>query len=204
MTDYITLDAFKQRHGISQSTNDYRIMEHISAASAQVDEITFRSFGPGTAGARYFRPISCGFVRIDDAYSITQVAVDDACNGTYSTVWASTDYETDPPNGIGPNGESGWPAEMLRAVGDVYSFPTWHRRSAVKVTATWGWAAVPAAVVEATYLLTNRLYYEVAVPSGVTPPSADFGLPGSTLQRPYTAERLLRPYMRASQTIGIA
>jgi hypothetical protein len=81
------------------------------------------------------------------------------------------------------------------------SFPQL-RRPSVKVTAYWGWAATPDDVVEAVYLMANRLFYENDVPSGVVPGGLDF--PGAPLQRMHTAERLLRPYIRASTAVGIA
>ena len=195
MADYITTDEFMSRFGITTSSELLRIAEHVTAASRRVDEITRRQFGPHTGDAtiRYFRPVRTGLVYIDDSYDIDEVAIDDG-TGTYPTVWATTDFETDPPNGIGPDGQDGWPASAIRAVGD-YSFSR-SRRSSVKVTGKWGWAAVPAAVVEATYLIAHRLYYEVKVPGGVTPPNIDFGLPGAPLQRPYTAEALLEPFKR--------
>jgi hypothetical protein len=59
-------------------------------------------------------------------------------------------------------------------------------------------------VIEATYLIAHRLYYEVAVPSGITAPNVEFGLPGSPLQRPFTVERLLAPYVRFERNVGIA
>lgn len=205
MTDYITSANFKTRHGITVTTNDTRIAEHVTTASRRADQITLRTFGPhsGAATARYFRPLNCDTLWIDDAYEITSVEVDYGDDGTYETTWATTDYETDPENGIGPDGQSGWPTTTLRAVGS-YRFPMYSRRRPVKVTAKWGWAAIPDAVKEATYLLANRLFYEVSVPSGNTPPSPDFGLPGSGLRRPYTAEDLLRPYVRTDRSIGIA
>lgn len=194
MADYITLAGFLDRFGITATVDD-RIEDHIAAASRKVDAFCHRQFGPhtGAATARVFRPVRPGLVYIDDAYDITVVATDDG-TGTYPTTWATTDYQTDPLNGIGVDGQSGWPATAIRSVAG-YSFST-SRRSSVRVTAKWGWAAVPAPVVEATYLLANRLYYEVKVPGGVTPPNIDFGLPGAPLQRPYTAEGLLEPYKR--------
>lgn len=206
MTDYITLDEFKQRHGITTSDKDVRILDHIHAASARVNAYTFRDFGVGTgvASARYFRPLTCEAVYIDDAYEIDAVGVDDANDGTYSTAWTvATDYETDPANGVGPDGLTGWSTFQLTAVG-TKAFPTWCTRRAVKVTAKWGWSDVPDAVKEATHLLAHRLYYEVSVPGGVTPPNVDFGLPGTPLRRPYTAEDLLAPYVRPDKAIGVA
>lgn len=205
MTDFITAAQFKSRFEVPSAITDPQIVEHIAAASARVRDLTGRDFSAhsGAATARYFRPISWDLVAIDDAYEITAVAVDDADAGTYTTTWASTYYETDPANGIGPDGLTGWPATTLRAISTL-SFPTCIRRRAVKVTAKWGWAAVPAAVAEATYLLAHRYYHEVSVPGGVIAPSPEFGLPGTPLRRPYTAEDLLAQYARADKVIGVA
>jgi hypothetical protein len=205
VTDYITLQDYKNRYRITTDEKDVALTAHISAASRKVDQICHRSFASQTAAAsaRYFRPLNCSTVLIDDAYSITSVAVDEADGGTWATNWPSTDYDTDPANGIGPDGQSGWPTTALHGLGNL-SLPTTGYRRAVKVTAKWGWAAVPDVVAEATYLLAARLAYEVAVPGGVLPPNLEFGLPGAPLQRPYTAEGLLKLHMRADKVIGVA
>jgi len=193
------------RHGITTSTNGDRIDQHITAASRRVDSICGRQFGPhvGAATVRYFRPLSCDLVYIDDAYEITVVAADNDNSGNYATAWTTADYETDPANGIGPDGQSGWPVIALRAI-KTLAFPSWWGRRPVKVTAKWGWVAIPADVIEATHLLTHRLYYEVSVPGGVTSPNVDFGIPGSPLMRPYTAEGLLKTFVRPENAVGIA
>jgi hypothetical protein len=203
VTDYITAANFKTRHGITVSTHDARIALHVTAASLEVDSICGRQFGPGASGTRYFHPHSCDEVRVDDCHTITAFAIDLDDTGTYATTLSATDYMTLPANGIGSNGQAGWPTSEVRLVSSSYRFAEL-RRPSVKVTATFGWAAIPTDVAEATYLLAHRLYYEVAVPSGVTPPVADFGLPGSPLQRPYTPERLLAPYRRGDKVWGIA
>lgn len=205
MADYITATNFKTRHGITVATNDARIAAHVTAGSREADSMCFRSFEQhsGAATVRYFQPLNCETVFIDDAYEITSVEVDSGNAGTYATTWATTDYMAEPLNGVGPNGQTGWPTYKLVSYG-TRSFPTGYRRPAVKVTAKWGWAATPTDVIEATYLLAHRLYYEVAVPSGVVAAGAEFGLPGVGLQRPYTVERLLRPYVRTDRSFGIA
>jgi hypothetical protein len=204
VTDYITSSNFKTRFGITVATDDTRIAAHITAASLEIDSMCGRQFGPGTpATVRYFSPDSSTRVRIDDASTITAVAVDDGDDGTYATTWTvTTDYMTEPFNGVGPNGQTGWPATQLLAVGSSYHFPTCHLRPAVKVTGTFGWTAVPTDIVEATYLLAHRLYFERDVPSGNLPGSAEFG--GAPLRRPWTVERLLHHYVRADRKLGIA
>jgi hypothetical protein len=205
LADFITLQGYADRYGITSSDKDPVRSEHIAAASSRVRAITHRDFSPhvGAASIRYFKPTSCELVAVDDTYEITAVGVDDDDDGTWSTAWVAADYETEPANGIGPNGESGWPTTMLRAVGTL-TFPRYTTRRAVKVTAKWGWAAVPDAVAEATYLLARRYAYEVGVPGGITPPNLEFGLPGQPMRRPYTAEDLLQPYVRSDRAIGVA
>lgn len=205
MADYITLPQYKLRYGITNPAKDVWLAENITAASRKADQICHRQFGPhtGAATARYFTPSSWSWVSIDDAYEITSVAVDDNDDGTYATAWAATDYETDPANGVGPDGQTGWPIETLRTIG-TRTFPTCNRRRAVKVTAKWGWAAFPDAVIEASYLFTARFSYEIGVPGGITAPNVEFGLSGTVLPRPYTAEGLLQPFMRTSKVIGVA
>ncbi|HEY3485463.1 MAG TPA: hypothetical protein VGK49_08755 [Ilumatobacteraceae bacterium] len=204
MTDYITSSNFKTRHGITTSTDDARIAAHITAASLEVDSITGRQFGTHTGAAtdRYFVPDGYRTVRIDDCYEITTVATDEDDSGSYATTWTvSTDYQVVPLNGVGPNGQTGWPVTQLLAVGYTKSFPTCTRRPSVKVTGKWGWAVVPTDVIEATYLLAHRLFYERDVPSGVVPGSVEFG--GVGMRRPWTVERLLAPYIRADRKLGI-
>jgi hypothetical protein len=204
MADYITSANFKTRHGITVATHDARIAAHVTAASREVDSRTGRKFdADSTATARYFHPYSCDAVRIDDALEITAVALDLDDTGTYATTLAAGDYVVDPHGGIGPNGQTGWPAETIQLVGYGYTLRRF-RRPMVKVTAKWGWTTTPTDVVEACYLIAHRLYYEVAVPSGITAPNVEFGLPGSPLQRPFTVERLLAPYVRFERNVGIA
>lgn len=206
MTDYITAANFKTRHGITVTTNDARIAAHVTAASLEVDTFCHRQFGQhtGAADVRYFRPLNGEVCYIDDAYEISAIAVDTSNDGTYATTLvANTDYITEPLNGIGPNGQSGWPAYKLAGF-SCSKFPTYGPRPSVKVTAKWGWAVTPADVIEATYLLAHRLFFEVSVPSGVVAPSPEFGAPGMTMQRPWTPEKLLRPYLRTDRSIGIA
>lgn len=207
MADLITRSNFKTRQGITITTNDTRIDSHITAASRDIQNRCGRSFDIVTdltaASDRVFSPITHDRVRIDDATTISAVAVDLDDSGSYATILSASDYITEPTNGLGPGGLSGFPIVEIVIVNPLYCLPRF-RRPSVKVTAKWGWAAVPGDVIEACYLITNRLYYEVGVPSGVTAPSVEFGLPGSPIQRPYTVERLLAPYVRFERKFGIA
>lgn len=204
MADYITADEFKERFDMTLSTtDDARIAAHVSAASREVDSMCGRHFGTATESTRYFTPDGHNLVRVDDCYDITAVATDYDDTGNYSTTLTEgTDYIVEPYNGVGPNGQSGWPVTQLKARGySNYYFPLDTRRPSVSVTAKFGWEAVPDDVVEATFLLAHRLYYERDVPSGNVAGSVEFG--GAPLRRPYTVERLLKPYLRADRMLGI-
>src|SRR5690349_21175404 len=150
MSDYITSANFKTRHGITVSTEDTRIAGHITSASLEVDGYCGRHFGAGASGVRYFSAYDCDRVRVDDCYTITSVDLDLDDDGTYETNLPAASYKTLPLNGIGPNRQSGWPTEELLIVDYAYRFPR-YRRPGVKVSATFGWAATPTDVVEATY-----------------------------------------------------
>lgn len=203
MTDYITTANFKTRFGITTSGDDVRIGAHVTAASLQIDSMCSRQFGPGSSATRYFYPDSQRVVRIDDCHTITEVSIDSGDNGNYDTTFtAGSDYNENPYNGIGPNGQSGWPVFQLWANGRTYWFPTHTSRPSVKVTATFGWAAVPTDIAEATYLLAHRLYFERDVPSGNVPGSVEFG--GAPLRKLWTVDQLLVPYKRADRKMGIA
>jgi hypothetical protein len=199
MADYITADEFKERVGIGSAKDDVRIAEHVSAASLMVDQFCGRRFDADTvATARVFHAYDAYSTLIDDALEITQVATDDADNAGYSTVWAAADYQTYPLNGVGINRQGGWPITEIVAV-ENRVFPV-HRRPAVEVTAKWGWAATPQDVVEATYLIAHKLYYERDVPSGIVPGSQEFG--GAALREIRSAYKLLGPYKRTVPVIG--
>lgn len=198
MADYITAANFKTRQNIQHTTEDTTIGIIVTSASRMVNGVTGRDFSVTSSADRYFHPLDSYCVRIDDAATITAVATDTSDDGSYAQAWTSDDYETEPANGVGEDGLTGWPATKIIAI-ESLTFPTGHRRRSVKVTGTWGWTAVPAAVVEATYLIANRLYEERNAPFGSVA-NADFGsLP---LRDQRTVKTLLMPFMRRSPQVA--
>lgn len=139
----------------------------VNAASRGIDATCRRVFYPhnGAATSRVFAAASSTRVRIDDATTITAVETDPTCNGTFSQTWTAGDYETDPPNGV-VDGQPGWPITRIRAVGSI-CFPRAEDRYLVRVTAEWGWAAIPDQVHHACLLQANRLLKRIESPEGV-------------------------------------
>lgn len=162
MTDLITLDEAREFLTISDTADDSLIAALVLAASASARNYCGRDFevdATQSATARYFTPESCFSAKIDDCWSITAVATDDADDGTWSTSWASTDWyamSADKASGQSPYGGSGWPYTHLHAV-ESREFP-YVARPALKVTAKWGWTALPSAVNLAVKMLVNEAY----------------------------------------------
>lgn len=129
---------------------------------------------------------------VDDFHTTTGLIVetDDAGDGTFSTVWMSTDYELHPLNGV-RDGRPSWPFYELVPVGDR-AFPAAARRASLRVTAQWGWEQVPAPVRQATLILAAETHKLRNAPFGV----AGFGDMGVVRVRDNPmAHRKLKPYI---------
>lgn len=165
---YATLAELKARLRISDTNDDTRLTEALSAASRGIEHCTDRQFNTAgvTASARLYYPETRALAYVDD-FSTTQdlvIEVDTAGSGSYTTEWTTADYQLEPLNGI-EDGQSGWPYYRLRAVGSRY-FPC-NSRASLQVTARWGWAAIPAGVKEATLILAEDIAKLRDAPFGV-------------------------------------
>lgn len=194
---YVELAEFKERYGIKPdlTVKDGRINRVLTRASRSIDKHCGRRFyADDAATARRYRPTSSGSVRVDDFHTTVGlvVAVDVDDGGTFGQVLTNgVDFELDPIDGV-VDGESGWPFSRIEAL-QSSTFPTTSRRRSVRVTAKWGWAAVPADVSEATEIIAAELLKLGDAPLGV----AGFGEFGVVRVRtnPKAAE-LLGPYVR--------
>lgn len=157
----------------TDTTRDGPLAIALDGASRAVEEYTERnSFDlDTTATARVYgltRNVICNQMgerrRVDDIGSLTDLAVALSTDGlTYTTL---ATYETYPDNALARG----------NAIEAILS-PTTSLRSyrRMRVTARWGWPAVPAAVHQATLLQAARLYRRKDSPEGVAG-SADWGL----------------------------
>ena len=110
-----------------------------------------------TATARYF-PISGDGVWLDDCTEVTAVAIDSGDAATWATALTTADYSLTPVGGLGPDGSTGWPYTQL-VTRNSYRFTTTNVTiPAVKVTAKWGWSALPADVRLATLMVGAELF----------------------------------------------
>lgn len=184
MADYTTLDVVKRRLSITDTTRDTDLHTAITAASRRIDSICDRNFGNSTGDRifststtigespyRTFRPIrrsrwaQTNTINIGDTTSATVVVT--VGENPAATDWE--DWPDDQQQWLEPlTPRPGWPRYRLAS---DYSWPGQY----IKVTADWGWTAVPYEIQLATAMLAARLHRRVDSPLGVTAGNDEFG-----------------------------
>jgi hypothetical protein len=154
--------------------DDAQIDLALGMASRAIDRHCLRQFGnTGALQARRYKPRWSGsrnawLVRMDDVQNVAGLTVgfDSAYDGTFVT--PVTGYLLQPDNAA----EDGMPYERL-----VFAAPSGitvtGATQGVKVTAIFGWTAVPDAVTEACLLQVSRLHLRRDAPFGVAGSPSD-------------------------------
>lgn len=198
---YATLTQVKAAMslGTADTTDDTQLTAALGAAEQMIDGYCDRSFGTaGTAlESRVYAAEVYTLVYVDDCTSITAVETDTDADGTFTTSWTSSDWQSEPLNGRA--GGLALPYDRVRAVGD-YTFPIGNR-AMVRVTGTWGWAAVPAAVTQATIQATIRLWKRLDTPLGYGGGDTT-GLLYVSRQVDGDVAQLLAPYRKGVHAVG--
>jgi hypothetical protein len=187
--EYATLDELKAHLGISDTVDDAVLTIANEAISEAINGYCGRRFWVDQqAAARVFKaddPVELNVPDFTDAQSLV-VETDDNADGTYETTWSSTDYQLEPLNAnvlgrpwrqIIAIDARIWPTGVWLA-GSPFrhaSYPTRLRRACVRITAKWGWPAVPASVKEAQLLQAARIFKRKDAPFGTTG-SPEFGV----------------------------
>lgn len=160
---YATPAALKSRLGVNDTQDDYEVHAACFAASRALETHCQRVFWRTAAGTvRTFVPTdnySLQMPAFCDLVSVSEVATDDAGDGTFETVWAASDYQLLPRNpAAAPEVK---PYDEIRAVG-ARPFPTLtlrlSRDDRVRVTGVWGWPAVPWSIRQAALILAQETY----------------------------------------------
>lgn len=167
--DYCTSSELKAYVRIDDSADDAQVDLAITAASRAVDRATRRQFGVvASATARYYTARfdahrSRWVVDIDDLMSTTDfaIAVDSDADNTFAD--AITDYQLTPRNAAA----DGRPWTLLVVGADSTVTPSDALVEGVRVTAVWGWTAVPDTIKQATMLQASRLLARRNSPYGI-------------------------------------
>ncbi|RZQ59833.1 head-tail connector protein [Amycolatopsis suaedae] len=190
---YITLASLKNYLGITDDVDNGRLEDALASATQEIEDHTGRQFNDaGVASARIYERWGCDLVYVDDFHTTDGliVATDENDDGTFETVWPASDYQLEPLNGIHA-GRPGWPYNVIRTVND-HDFPR-GRRATIRVTARWGWSAVPKPVQQACRILAAETRKLADAPFGVAG-YGEFG-PMRVRDNPLLVKKLA-PYVR--------
>lgn len=175
---YVSLEEIKTRLGGTViDGGDPQLVGSITSACRAIDDHCLQTFTTAAAATdRIYTPDDTGCLYVDPFYETGSLVIktDSADAGTYSTTWATTDYDLDFFGGDW--GQSiGAPYDTIHAVGS-YTFPTRNRRRrSVQVTAKWGWATPPQQVIESARILSVDLWKRKDTPFGIATGTVDFG-----------------------------
>ncbi|MFF0295552.1 phage gp6-like head-tail connector protein [Kitasatospora sp. NPDC004614] len=193
VTDYVTLADIKEALKIenSDATRDNLLGKAIRAASRGIDRACGRRFyRDDNATPRTYSLHSRvtydewgALLVVDDLSTTEGLIVETGTGGAWT---ATTRYDTFPENA----GADGWAITGLRQPYGYWGFgPT----SRVRVTARWGWPAVPDDVAQAALTQAMRLFRRKDSPEGVTG-SAEWGVVRLSRRDP-DVWNLIEPYV---------
>jgi hypothetical protein len=195
---YCTQAQVKNAVGIEDAVDDTLIDAAINAASRQIDAHCGRRFWQdSTVKTREFYADCSSEVFVGDISTTTGLLVDldEADTGAFGTsLTISTHFVLLPLNAADETPV--WPYTHIRLVDGAYTFPmSSSGRPGLRVTAKFGWPAVPDDVTQACILQARTLFKAPATQFG----AFQVGVDGFSRQiRPIdpVAGALLAPYVR--------
>jgi hypothetical protein len=201
-TAYIELEQLKSTLELTgQTYADRDLQLAINAASRGVDQATGRRFYLDTDAnqIRYYTPESYHSTPVDDISTLTSVLVDRMGDGVYEETWTNgVEFVLDPLNA--PADFRPYERICVRVFSSL-SFPYGVEKS-VKVTAQFGWTAVPEDVKTATSILAAKLVRRVReAPFGIVGAGTDQGDAMRIASSDPDVRSLLAPYVRTTPFI---
>ncbi|HJR90259.1 MAG TPA: hypothetical protein VJ782_08910 [Aeromicrobium sp.] len=189
---YATLSKLRKYVGLTDltdTTDDEKFQDALESASAEINDHCDRRFwADTTATARLFHPAAHGgVVLVDDFWTDDDLLIETTTDGVTWTAFALGDVELEPLNGV-MHGVPGWPYTRIRAVDGARFFR--RARATVRVTAKWGWRAVPAPVHQACLILAAENAKLSEAPFGVGG-YGEFGIVKAR-DNPFAARKLQR------------
>ena len=192
--EYATRDELKAQLGIevADTRRDALLDKALTAASSAINGTTGRRFWlDDTPTARVYR-LHQRVVReedgdvllVDDIGSTTGMVVESASanGGTYTAV---TGYETTPDNALADGHAITGLLRPISIWGTVYT--------RIRVTAKFGWPAVPDDIAQACLIQATRLYKRKDSPEGIIG-SAEWGVRNLSRRDP-DVWNLIEPYI---------
>lgn len=172
--DDLTSYLFKQQEAKAGQLYSAELANALASASQDIEEFCGRQFNKqDTPTTRTYEPFSLKKSYVDDFYTTTGLVIETDPGGTgdFTQLWdSSLDVELFPANGV-VAGVPGWPFNELRACRGLW-FPKYapnpyRRKQVLRVTASWGWATVPAPVRQACLIIAAETWKVRDAPLGV-------------------------------------
>lgn len=155
MPAYTTAATVKAALGITTTTQDANVGLAITSASRLIDRWCRRTFGAGASDVREYAADGPGLISIDDVATSTAFQLETRGSvGSTWTVVTATDYQLIPLNQM-RNGVA-WAYTHVRAT-DGVTFPSAGEDALIRVTASFGWPAVPEEIEQACLIQACRL-----------------------------------------------
>ena len=190
--EYVTLAELKRAFSmeLTDTSRDEDLDRARASASRSIDKTTGRRFWLDplpvqrvfNPRGRIARETDGDLFLVDDIGSLTGLVVETGSGASWSAV---TDYETSPDNAL----TEGRPITgLLRVLG------TWgNATSRLRVTAQFGWPAVPDDIHEAALIQASRLFKRKDSPEGIIG-SAEWGVRNLSRRDP-DVWALIEPYI---------
>ncbi|MFE7966134.1 phage gp6-like head-tail connector protein [Streptomyces cellulosae] len=189
--EYATLAALRRRVGseTADTSRDDDLTSALAAATRGIDMATGRRFWlDDTPTARVYRTAGRvvrepdgDLLLVDDIGDVAGLVVETGSGSAWSPL---TGYETQPDNALA----DGKPVTGLLRSGS-WGFGT----ARVRVTARFGWPAIPDDIVEAALIQATRLYKRKDSPEGIIG-SAEWGVRNLSRRDP-DVWALIEPYI---------
>jgi len=165
---YCTLAEIEAWTNVDQGTptaNDESQLElAVMAASRAIDRHCGRYFWNQTATTRILTPKNAYSLMTPDLVSVTTLKTDEDGDGVYEVTWAASDYVLAPVNNA-----VAYPVRPYWEIQVAYNgrYVFLNLPQSVQIVGVWGWAAVPAAVKQATLIQAARYFRRKDSPYGV-------------------------------------
>ena len=200
MTSYCAVADL--RNQLQDSGNRFdatQLQTKIDVASRDVEDHCARRFDLDpvastrvypVASVRVYDEAGCAKLLVDDIGSAAGLVVESSADGSTWTTVAASGYELRPLNApsTDPNAYAWWWLAEAPAASSTWA---WARR--IRITARWGWSAIPSKVAEATLLRATGLWKRRDSPMGVGG-GTDFGY--YRIRQDPDVEALLARYVR--------
>lgn len=198
---YCTVAELRSWMGDAGAILPTEILENaINATSRMIDGYCGRRFWQDSSPTiREFRVRDGDIAWVADIASTSGLVVqtDDFGDGSFSTTWATTDYDLSPYN---TEDEANTAHCFYRIHALTKSFPVHPLRRTLRVTGTFGWSAVPDQIHQACLMKSNMIVLRKDSPYGIAGFS-EFGVVRINRTEDPEVTRLLGPFIRSEVVV---